>query len=210
MQIISKISLFFLLNTVVFYAYAINELSEDEYSQGEEEDSSEDSQLNSDDSLIQKIIVILCKKYNDKLTDEENEAIIAIYDANNSVYNFFTADIYTQKPDEEYSKIIKNLGIDQAAKSKKFTLGVNKFYLVNDSRISVREITKNSNSYVCKNPVLAVNIASIFTELDNGLVSNKYEFTSRTNNIKLNFDLSILEAIKNNLVIVKKKFKKIY
>ena len=59
MQIISKISLFFLLNTVVFYAYAINELSEDEYLQGEE-DSSEDSQLNSDDSLIQKIIVILC------------------------------------------------------------------------------------------------------------------------------------------------------
>lgn len=209
MKIISKISLFFLLNTVVFYAYAINELSEDEYSQGEE-DSSEDSQPN-DDSLIQKIIVILCKKYNDKPTDEENEAIIAIYDVNNSVYNFLTADIDTQKPDEEYSKIIQNLGIDQAAKSQIFTLGVNKFYLVNDSRISVREITKKCNScYVYKNPVLAVNIASIFTELDNGLVSNKYEFTSRTNNIKLNFDLSVLEVIKHNIEFFKTQFKTIY
>lgn len=206
MKFISRITLFFLFSTLASYSYAY-ESSDDECQQGDG-----DSEESEDDSIIQKIIVIICKKYEDKARPEEKNAVIAVYDPTNATHNFLVKEINgPQTPKNKFMEIMKDLGISEPESSKKLKLGTNAFYFIRDSKISVRDMTaKNPHKFSCKNPVVAINIQDILEASGSGLIQNSYEFTSRTNNIKVTFNLATIELIKQKFNDIKNQFDKIY
>ncbi len=205
MKFISRITLFFLFSALASYSYAYDS-SDDECQEVEEE--SEESE---DDLITQKIIVIMCKKYEDKESAEENNAVIAVYDANGT-HNFLVREINApQTPKNKFMEIMKDLGISELEHYQKLKLGINAFYFVRDSKISVGDMTaKNPNNFLCKNPVVAINIQDILKASNNGLMQNSYEFSSRTNNIKVTFNSATIELIKEYLNNIKDQFDKIY